>query len=308
MSAPRILVTGSSGLIGRALIAALHARGYETKSLDLKAEEALARGDIRDADHVRQCVEGCDGIVQLAAVSRVIAGERDPELCWSTNVDGLNTVIQEAWSSPRHPWLIFASSREVYGQPAVLPVNEDCPVVPVNIYGRSKAEGERLIEEARTKGMRACTIRLSNVFGCAADHADRVIPAFARAAATGAPLRVDGSNHTFDFTHITDVTSGILALAQLLMDGAAPPAPIHFVSGVPTTLGELAEAAVAIAGSRSVIRQAPPRDFDVATFVGDGARAKALLGWEPKMTLRAGLGRLIEDFRAEVGDMAALSS
>lgn len=302
MNAPRILVTGSSGLVGSALVAAFHSLGYAVNQLDLRAEDASASGDTRDPARVRQCMDGCDGIIHLAAVSRVVTAERNPDLCWSTNVEGTRTVIKAALASPRRPWLVFASSREVYGQPAVLPIDEDCPLVPVNIYGRSKVEGERLIEDARTQGLRACTIRLANVFGSAADHGDRVVPAFARASLEGRPLRVDGRGNTFDFTHISDVANGILALTKRLLDGAAPPPPIHFVSGIPTTLGELAEMAVQIAGSHSEIRQAPPRDFDVAKFFGCGARAKALLGWEPQMSLRAGLERLIADFRTEAGD------
>ena len=299
MPAPRILVTGSAGLVGTALVDALRAEGYEAKRMDLRANDPQARIDIRDVERVRAYAADCDGIIQLAAVSRVITGERDPDLCWSTNVGGLQSVIGGAQSSPRAPWLIFASSREVYGQPAQLPADEDCPLNPVNIYGRSKAEGERLIEEARAAGMRACTIRLSNGFGTVSDHHDRVVPAFARAAAMGEPLRVDGSDHTFDFTHISDTTQGIMALARHLMAGKDAPPPIHFLTGVPTTLGELAHAAVELAGSRSVVREAPPRNFDVAEFVGNPARAKALLGWEAKVSLRDGLKRLIEDFRAE---------
>lgn len=305
MSPPRILVTGSSGLVGSALSKALIAEGYDVKGLDLRSEDPAARGDVRDADQVRHRLGDCDGIVHLAAVSRVIAGERDPDLCWLTNVDALQALIAVAKDAPRRPWLVFASSREVYGQPVALPVDEDCVLAPVNIYGRSKVEGERLIEQARADGMRACTIRLSNVFGSVSDHRDRVVPAFARAAATGRDLRVDGRNHTFDFTHISDVTAGIMALARHMLEGTAPPPPIHFVSGVATTLGELAEAAVAIAGSRSVIREAPPRDFDVARFVGNGARAKELLGWEPRVPLHAGLKRLIEECRSEADAAAA---
>lgn len=299
MRPQRILVTGSSGLVGSAVVKALRKDGHDARELDLRATNPEARGDFRDAAVVQQFVAGCDGIVQLAAVSRVIDGERDPDLCWATNVDAVGQLIDTARLSPQKPWLIFASSREVYGQPEILPADEACPLVPVNVYGRSKVEGERLIQDARSKGMRACTIRLSNVFGSTLDHRDRVVPAFARAAATGQPLRVDGSDHTFDFTHIDDVTNGIMVLMRGLISGGSAPDPIHFVSGVPTTLGELAFLSVSIAGSQSIIREAPPRNFDVAKFVGQGARAQALLGWQAKTSLRAGLKQLIEDYRLE---------
>jgi len=294
----RILITGSSGLVGTALTSALLAEGNDVVPFDILAH-GKARGDVRNQVQVRDAVAAVDGIVHLAAVSRVVWGERDPELCWATNVGGLRNVLEAAAESARTPWLIFASSREVYGQPDALPATEDASLQPVNIYGRSKMEGERLVAEAQRAGVRACTIRLSNVFGSTLDHADRVVPAFARAAALGAELRVDGLDHTFDFTHIDDVTRGIVALAKLLVTGAEPPPPIHFVSGRPTTLGDLASLAARLGQSGSVIRPAAPRDFDVARFFGNPLRAKALLGWQPQVSLEVGLERLIQGYRNE---------
>jgi nucleoside-diphosphate-sugar epimerase len=292
----RILITGSSGLVGSALAPLFAAQSIDVTRFDIHAS-GVDHGDVRHRERVAQAVHGAQGIVHLAAVSRVIWGERDPELCRSTNVDGLRNVLELAASSPLRPWVIFASSREVYGQPDGLPVSETCPVHAVNVYGHSKVEGERLVEMARRDGLRACTIRLSNVFGSTYDHADRVVPAFARAAAFGQTLRVDGPDHTFDFTHIDDVARGIIALAEMLKSGEAAPEPIHFVSGVPTTLGQLAALAIRIAGSGSTMREAPPRDFDVAKFYGSFARAKEVLGWEPRVLLEEGLSRLIRDFR-----------
>lgn len=296
----RILITGSSGLIGSALAPALTSRGARVRLFDLAAV-GEARGDVRDPACVREAVEGCDGIVHLAAISRVVWGERQPELCRATNVDGLRNVLESASRSARKPWVIFASSREVYGQPDVLPVREDCPVRPVNVYGRSKAAGEALVDAARRDGVRACTVRLSNVFGAVDDHADRVVPAFARAAACGEALRVDGAQHTFDFTHTSDVASGLTTLAALLSDGGQAPPPIQLVSGVPTTLLELAYLAIRLAGSTSTVRLAPPRDFDVERFCGSPARAQQLLGWATTISLEAGLAQLIDDFRGVTG-------
>lgn len=296
----RILITGSSGLVGSALISVLERRGVGIARLDVNAEGA-DHGDVRDLSRVQRAMQGCDGIIHLAAISRVIWGEQNPEACWTTNVDGLRNVIDAASASDRRPWIISASSREVYGQPETLPATEDCPVRPVNIYGRSKVEGERLIAEARHEGLRACVIRLSNVFGTTADHVDRVVPAFARGAVEGQQLRVDGADHTFDFTHIDDVARGIVSLAGLLLNGESAPPPIHFVSGTPTTLLELAAMAIELANTDSTMRLAPPRNFDVERFVGSGARAKEILAWEPKITLKEGLERLIALFRRELG-------
>lgn len=295
----RILITGSSGLIGSALTTLLKARGVAVRGFDLSANDQ-SRGDVCDLAQIQRDITDYDGIIHLAAISRVIWGERDPELCRATNVGGVDNVLKSAAVSKRRPWVIFASSREVYGQPDRLPASEECPLRPVNVYGRSKSEGEGLIETARRNGLRACIIRLSNVFGAIDDHADRVVPAFARAAVMGEALRVDGAGHTFDFTHVDDVARGIVTLADLLQAGEAPPPPIHFVSGQPTTLGELARMAIDIAASPSPVRLAPPRTFDVSTFYGNPSRARAILGWSPQMSLHQGLGRLIKDIRTEM--------
>jgi UDP-glucose 4-epimerase len=291
----RILLTGSHGLVGTALSAELRSAGHEVVPLDLRAH-GPARGDVRVPEDLRRASAGCTGIVHLAAVSRVVWGEHDPELCWSTNVDGTMAVVERALAHRPHPWLIFASSREVYGQPPRLPVNESCERNPVNVYGRAKLAAEHIIEGSRREGLRAAVLRLSNVYGVTTDHATRVVPAFARAAAHGTPLSVQGSDHTFDFTHLDDTVRGIARLVGRLEHGAPPPPPIHLLTGRPTTLGELASLAVELAGTHALIRCDPPRTFDVSHFHGDPSRARVRLGWVPRVTIQAGLRRLVHDF------------
>ena len=291
-----ILVTGCEGLIGSALVCDLAALGVPVVGLDLAASNHRWRGDVRRPADVAEAVASCRGVVHLAAVSRVIWAERDPALCASTNVGGLRTVLDTASSVAEPPWVIFASSREVYGQAARLPADEDTPLAPLNVYGRSKVAGERLIAEASAAGLRAAVVRLSNVYGRLHDHPDRVVPAFAQAALRGGRLRVDGAHCTFDFTHVDDTVRGLCALIELLDHEAAPP-PIHLLTGHPTTLGALARQAVLLSGSCAEVVTAAPRAFDVPRFYGDPARAKALLGWQAQIAVRDGLARLIGDLR-----------
>jgi UDP-glucose 4-epimerase len=284
-------VTGSRGLIGVALSRALEDVGYDVVGVDLRAE-GPDRGDVRVRSEVDAAFVGCVGVVHLAAVSRVIDGERDPDGCWATNVEGTRNVLDAAKAGTR-PWVVYASSREVYGQPIALPASEDAPLEPMNIYGRSKLAAEELV---RGSGLSTAVVRFSNVYGSTSDHADRVVPAFARQAALGEPLRVDGSGHTFDFTHLDDTVRGVMAVISQLEARAVVP-PIHFVTGTATTLGQLASLAVEIARSGSTIHEAPPRSYDVAGFFGDPGRAAAVLGWHAKVPLRDGLRRLIHEFR-----------
>jgi nucleoside-diphosphate-sugar epimerase len=294
----RILVTGSSGLIGSALCRAIKAMGWESVELDLRATERN-KGDIRDLEKLRDRLSGCHGVVHLAAVSRVAWGQQDPETCRSINIEGTRNLIKAVAAQDTPPWLIFASSREVYGQPEKLPCSEDSPFQPINVYAETKVRGEELIEAASHSGLRVAVIRLANVYGHTDDHADRVIPAFAKAAVEGLALRVDGVAHACDFTHIDDTICAFMGLIEYMQAAIESPPPIHVVTGEPTTLGDLASLAVEIAGTDSSILTAPSRDYDVTSFYGDPTRIHQMLGWKPQISLRQGLALLIAQFREQ---------
>lgn len=297
----KILVTGHCGLIGSSIFPKLKNNGFIVKGLDICSPVESFKGDIKNAERINREIEDCDGVIHLAAVSRVIFGEQYPELCRATNIDGLKNIINATQLSKKKPWLIFASSREVYGHPKTLPADENSLFMPINIYGRTKVTGEELVTDAiENNGLRASIVRFSNVFGKTTDHFDRVVPAFAKAAVLGKPLRVDGMDHTFDFTYIDDVVKGIYALVEAMEKRKELLPPIHFVSGVPTTLGELAKMAVEIASSNSEIITAPPRSYDVAKFYGCPKRAEKYLNWTTQTSVRDGLSKLINAFQIEL--------
>lgn len=300
----RILITGSEGLIGRVLRERLDQHGVETRGFDLQGRGA-ERGDITDRAALSAALQGVGGVVHLAAVSRVIWGERDPIRCQRVNGEGTRDVLETALQASGRPWVVIASSREVYGSPSRLPVREDAPLEPINIYARAKVDGERAALRAAEAGLKVGILRFSNVYGRTSDHADRVIPAFARAAAFGGSIRVEGSGHLFDFTHVDDVTEGILRALLLRHEErrAALPA-LHLVSGSGTTLGQLAALTQAATLKEVTRLEAPPRSFDVPRFVGDPNRAASLLGWRATTPLSAGFARLVGGFVAD----ACLSS
>lgn len=217
----------------------------------------------------------------------------------ATNYHGTQNVLQVALEQAIPPWVIFSSSREVYGQPDHLPVHEDMPLRPMNVYARAKYQAEQAVLAARRDGLQTAIVRLSNVYGCTQDHADRVVPAFARAAALGQTMRIDGKNHTFDFTHVSDTARGIMAVVERLQAKRRDLPPIHLLTGKPTTLGELASLANRFGKANSPIQEAPERDFDVARFYGNPARAEELLKWRAEIDIETGLRRLIEDFAAQ---------
>jgi len=293
----KILVTGSSGLIGTAVCAVLASRGHEVRRFDI-ADQQGGFGDILAPTNLDAAMKDCTGVVHLAAVSRVIWGERDPQKCHETNVVGTRNVIDRLNSGNLRRWLIFGSSREVYGQSRVLPVTESAPLQPMNHYARSKAEAEQAVKQAVGAGICASILRFSTVYGALTDHADRVIPAFCRAAIAGLPLRVEGATNSLDITHVSDVADGVSNVASRLSEGKSL-GPMHLTSGHGTSLSDLAKAVVQLAGSKSEIITSAPRDFDVINFIGDSKLAETQIGWHPKIPLEIGLMKLISQFRGK---------
>jgi nucleoside-diphosphate-sugar epimerase len=292
-----ILITGSEGLVGRALSRRLEAAGFPTLGFDLRRSAAQ---DIRIPDALASAIAGVVGIVHLAAVSRVIWGERDPTNCVATNVTALQSLLDLAVRSKTRPWVLFASSREVYGDCASLPVREDAPLQPINVYARTKREGERLMHAARDAGLVANIARLSSVYGSIRDHDDRVVPAFALAAARGGSIRVDGRDNILDFTHLEDTVEGLARFIAATAAGERLP-EIQFATGRGLSLRNLAEIAVRNAHRPVNLIEHPPRPHAVSRFVGDPARAAALLGWSARIAPEQGIKQLIDDYAAAGG-------
>lgn len=288
----RILVTGSRGLIGSALVRRLQGAGWEVFGFD------IADGlDVVDAEAVAAALNGCAGVVHLAAVSRVVWGERDPARCRVVNVSGTHNILNAASRARHPPWVLAASSREVYGQAVSFPVKEDAELRPLNCYARSKVAAEKLVAASRDSGLRASVIRFSSVYGEVTDHLDRVGPAFARLAALGGTLRIDGSETTLDFTHVDDVAAALQTAVETLAAGDGQLPTLHLVSGRGTSLPELAAIAIGAAGCGQVTL-GPGRSYDVRSFIGDPARAEQVLGWRAGIGLEDGIADLVKRFAA----------
>jgi UDP-glucose 4-epimerase len=293
----KILITGACGLLGTAITRALILNGYEVRRLDVRLPSTHRDyGDIRDQLLMKRIARDVDGIIHLAAVSRVQWADADPDQCRQTNVVGTTNIIRAAAESKRKPVVVIASSREVYGEPTALPVHEDTPPDPVNVYGRSKVACERAALAGREAGINTAVVRFSNVYGSRVDHFDRVVPAFARAASEGTTMRVCGRGHVFDFTHVDDSARGMITVLKTLLAGERNLPPVHFVTGRATTLEQLAEIAKQAGCGRSAIIEGPSRSNDVTTFVGDPTRAEQLLGWRARVSIEDGVRQLVDDF------------
>src|SRR6266700_373462 len=304
----KILITGGNGFIGSHLAEKLQSRGDSVSLLDMKFNSNTRlldcekiRGDIKDYQTVQKVVDGKDIIVHLAAVSRVVWGQQDPYNCWLTNLVGTVNVLEACTKAESRPVLLEASSREVYGEPLYLPVNEGHPKRPKSVYGLTKLCAERAClsysdRSGLDRSVNHVIMRFSNVYGSERDLPERVIPKFMNKALRGEDITLYGGEQILDFTFIDDTVSGIMKLASASLegDGSMFGEDFHFVTGRGVSVSELARMIVDLVGSRSKIIHGAANSFEVRKFVGDPTKARTVLGYEPKTRLEEGLKRLSE--------------
>ena len=293
----RLIVTGTAGLVGKRVAARLRAQGHEVIAIDVRSRDAEPM-DFRSPAALSLIDHSIDGIIHLAAVSRVAWGEADAPLCEAINVEGTRLLLQRVRHAAPAAWFLFASSREIYGEATGALVREEDPLLPVNVYGRSKLDGETLVLQARAAGLPTAAMRLCNVYGGREDHPDRAVPALAQRAVGDQILRLTGADAYFDFVHVDDVVEGFLTAVELLAAGEARLPTVHLATGIATSLRALAHLAVDLSASASAIVEQEARSFDVSGFCGAPDLAERLLGWRAKVPLATGLADVIADLRA----------
>lgn len=312
-----IVVTGGAGFIGRYLVARLVAnsaafgtRGEPVVVLDNlrrgssdALEPLIARGDVhfiegdvRDPEALALAMRGAEYVFHLAAQSNVMGAEDDPDYTFATNVVGTQNVLQAAGAAGVRR-VVFASSREVYGQPASLPVPESALLAPKNAYGGSKAAGEMLCRVAAERNdMEIAALRFANVYG--PDDTGRVIPRWLDSAARGEDLLIYGGTQMLDFIWVGDVVSAMVraALAPRVIFAAAGMLPqtairegffvaINVGTGRGTTLAELADRIRQAVGTPVETRVLPARSAEVERFVPDVTLMRRALGLRPEPPL-----------------------
>jgi UDP-glucose 4-epimerase len=248
---------------------------------------------VRDANTLNELMRGVDVVFHLAAESAVLAAAGDPEYCFDTNVSGTFRVLHAARLNGVKR-VVFTSSREVYGEPAKLPVSETDPLLPANAYGASKAAGEMCCRSFAGDGPEIAIVRLSNVYG--PGDRDRVIPRFVRKAILGLPLTVFGGAQILDFVWIGTVAEALLRSAF----GPHIAFPLNIGSGQGVSILELCQRIVYIAGSRSPIDIRAARSGEVVRFVADITAARQAFGLTVPADPLFGLAEIIAEAQTTV--------
>lgn len=288
----RVLLTGSSGLVGRACSAGLAARGWDVVGLARGdgADEALSEfvtadiGSTDAAETVAAATAPCNAIVHAA--SAIDSDDASPAISM-TNCLGTQQVLSlgQRWDVRR---FVYISSIGVIGRPAELPVTESHRVSPRTAYHASKLFGEQLVDCAASAGLSASSLRLTAPIG-AGMPAGRIVPSFVRAALAGEPLTVAGQgSRRQNYVDVRDVAQAVERSLDTQVDGVFNVAGSAAISN-----RELAELCVRLLGSNSHIEQSGAGDPEegVAWDVSI-EKARSELGYEPAITLDESLSEL----------------
>ncbi len=300
--ARNILVTGGGGFIGSHLVQCLEADRVDV--IDdlsrgnrdwLPSETLLHAIDIRSpADVQRAVAEAMPNVVlHLAAMHFLPAVDGAPQLAWEVNVDGTRNLLEALVEQPPDLFL-FASTAAVYqDQQGAIP--ESCPVNPVDVYGKTKAEGERLIAQfaART-GARCIVARIFNVIGHRETNPHVVPELVGQLRRKNFPIRLGNMDSRRDYTDVNDVAAALAALISL-------PSTAHGTfnvgSGTGVSVAELVGICEKIVGRPIAVEVDPSRQRsqDRMELIADISRIRNAVGWSPVRTLEETLGDLLSE-------------
>jgi len=313
----RVLITGGVGFIGSNLARELvdaGARVVLVDSLapefggnlanieDLESRVSVNISDVRDPHSLPAILRGQDLVFNLAGQTSHLDSMQDPFTDLEINCRSQLAILEACrWHNPDVK-IVFAGTRQIYGRPRYLPVDEEHPVAPVDVNGINKAAGEWYhLLYGEVYGTRVAVLRLTNTYGPrmrVKDARQTFLGVWLMALVRGEEFEIwgDGRQHR-DFTYVDDaVRAFLLAAARDDANGE-----VFNVGGhEPLSLLELAELLVEVngGGSYRVVPFPPDRKaIDIGDYSADFAKIRDRLGWEPRVPLRDGLERTLAYYR-----------
>ncbi|TAE56665.1 MAG: SDR family oxidoreductase [Bacteroidetes bacterium] len=309
---PKVLITGGAGFVGSHLCDRFLAEGFEVVAMD-----NLITGNIQNISHLfgregftyvkhdvtnYTFVEGeLDYILHFASPASPIDYLKLPIQTLKVGALGTHKILGLA--KEKKARVLIASTSEVYGDPLIHPQREDYwgNVNPIGLRGVYD-EAKRFMESMtmayhRVHGVETRIVRIFNTYGPRMRLDDgRVLPAFVGQALRGEGLSVFGDgSQTRSFCYVDDLVEGIYRL--LLSDEIMP---VNIGNPAEITILDFAKEIIALTGSSSEILYHPLPEDDPKVRQPDITRARAILGWEPKIDRHEGLKRTIEYFKKQV--------
>ncbi len=307
----RVLVTGGAGFIGSHVVDAYVAAGHEVAVLDdfstgilanVNRQAELLKLDVRNKEGVAAAIAAFrpDVVNHHAAQAEVPKSVADPGLDAMINIVGGLNVLKASVEAGVRKFIFISTGGALYGEPDVIPADEDHPVRPLSPYGTSKVSFEQYLGTfKRTFGLDYTVLRYANIYGPRQDfHAEegRVIAVFASRMLAGKPVTIDGDGEQArDMLHVADVA---VANITALHRGAG--GTYHISTGTPVTINELFRKLAILTDYKVEPKFGPARKGDVYRIALDNARARQDLGWEPKVSLEEGLTQTVAYFRQRV--------
>ena len=312
----RILITGGLGFIGSAIARRLAGVAeltlvdslipeYGGNLANIRGIEDRVRvniSDVRDPHSMCYLVQGMDVVFNMAGQTSHMDSMADPDTDLEINARAQLSILEALRHHNPEARIVFASTRQLYGRPEYLPVDEKHPIRPVDVNGINKAAGEQYhLLYHQVYGIPACVLRLTNTYGPGMrikDARQTFVGIWIRRILEGKPFEVWGGGQLRDFDYVDDVVGAVLMAAS---DSRADGQIFNLGSEEVVSLKDLADLLVAAnegAGSFEV-REFPAdrKKIDIGDYYSDASLIAERLGWQPKISLAAGLKRTLDYYR-----------
>ncbi len=316
-SGARVLITGGLGFIGSTLGIRLADLGADVLLVDSLIPEyggnlfniagyegklKVNIADVRDEFSMDYLVQGRDFLFNLAGQTSHLDSMRDPYTDLEINCRAQLSILEACRKKNPHIKIIYASTRQIYGKPDYVPVDERHLLHPTDVNGINKMAGEWYhILYNNVYGLRAVSLRLTNTYGPrmrVKDARQTFLGIWVRRLIEGEPIEVWGDGTQIrDFNYVDDVVEAMLLAA---MADDANGNIFNLGSDETINLRDLAALCVEVNGQGSVrIIPYPPdrKPIDIGDYYADYRRIRGKLGWMPKVGLREGLARTLDYYR-----------
>ena len=318
----RVLVTGGAGFLGSALCHALAGLGARVTAIDAMLPDGganianlegagvlLVRGDVREVE-LHSLVTGIDVLFNMAAQTSHMGGQRDPVVDIAINAVAQVRLVQALREAAPAARVVHASTRQFYGRPIRLPVDELHPVQPPDANGVSKFAGEQYwLLEQRVLGRPVTALRLTNCYGPRLrirDARQTFLGIWLRRVIEGEPFEVWGGEQLRDLAYVDDVTDAFLTAAEHADAPAIAGRAFNLGGAPPASLLDLAQRLIAAndGEGRFEVKEFPAdrAPIDIGSYHADDRAFRAATGWAPKVGLDEGLRRSLVWYRARLVD------
>lgn len=316
-SGSKVLITGGLGFIGSHLARELLAQGASVTVMDSLIPEyggnlfnvhdiadrvTIETSDVRDRQAIAALVPGKDFIFNLAGQTSHLDSMSDPHTDLAINADAQLSVLEAARHHNPQARIVFASTRQLYGKPHYLPVDEKHPVAPVDVNGINKLAGEWYhILYQQVYGLPTSVLRLTNTYGPAMrvkDARQTFLGIWIKNALMGRPIQIFGSGEQQrDFNYVDDC---VMALKLAATSPQAEGQVFNLGSDEVVSLEALAQLITEIephAHYELIPFPADRAKIDIGDYFADTSLIKSELGWEPKVGLYDGLTQTLDYYR-----------